>query len=178
MAQPLENSTLPEAPLETSLNRRELLKALAAGSGAMAACTILPAQWVKPVIEVGVLPAHAQASPAPTQEPTEYTIACTADPTSGNTTFVDDITATVSATNGAAVDNIEVQYIAESVPPGTQTSPVTGFTNGAGVVNLGTFAYCQSQLPDGDYRIVISFVDQANFGADTCVLGIYSQQGC
>jgi hypothetical protein len=45
-------------------SRRELLKALAATGGAVAASGVLSGQWVKPVVEVGVLPAHAQISGA------------------------------------------------------------------------------------------------------------------
>ncbi len=45
-----------------ALSRREVLKALAAGGGALAASAFLPARWVKPAIQAGVLPAHAQAS--------------------------------------------------------------------------------------------------------------------
>jgi len=47
---------------EQSLNRRELLKVLAAASGGLTAAAFLPARWLKPVIETGVLPAHAQAT--------------------------------------------------------------------------------------------------------------------
>jgi hypothetical protein len=43
------------------IGRRQLLKALAATSGAIVA-TQLPADWAKPVVEVGTLPAHAQIS--------------------------------------------------------------------------------------------------------------------
>ncbi|GAB4446559.1 MAG: hypothetical protein Kow0031_29190 [Anaerolineae bacterium] len=47
---------------ERTLGRRELLKALTAGGGAIAASAMLSGQWVKPVVEAGVLPAHAQGS--------------------------------------------------------------------------------------------------------------------
>ncbi len=53
------SSTLEE---ERTLGRRELLKALTAGGGAIAASAMLSGKWVKPVVEVGVLPAHAQSS--------------------------------------------------------------------------------------------------------------------
>jgi hypothetical protein len=45
----------------SSLTRRELLKILAAASGAAALSTV-PNQWKTPVVEVGALPAHAQGS--------------------------------------------------------------------------------------------------------------------
>ena len=47
---------------QKEISRRELLKALAATTGAVAAASMLPSQWVSPVIEAGVLPAHAQGS--------------------------------------------------------------------------------------------------------------------
>ncbi len=50
--------------LEGTLGRRELLKALAAAGGALAAAAFLPGKWTRPVVEAGVLPAHAQASAA------------------------------------------------------------------------------------------------------------------
>lgn len=52
-----ESSSIP-----TSLNRRQLLKLLAAAGGGVAASTLLPAEWSRPVVEVGVLPVHAQIS--------------------------------------------------------------------------------------------------------------------
>ncbi len=44
------------------INRREALKALAAAGGALTAAAFLPGQWAKPLVESGVLPAHAQGS--------------------------------------------------------------------------------------------------------------------
>ena len=44
------------------MNRRDLLKVLAAAGGGMAAAAFLPGKWLKPVVEAGVLPAHAQAT--------------------------------------------------------------------------------------------------------------------
>lgn len=51
----------PQNSLE-SISRRELLKALAASSTALAAAAFLPAKWISPVVDGGVLPGHAQAS--------------------------------------------------------------------------------------------------------------------
>jgi len=69
MEQP-ESNIVPgkETPKET-LSRRQLLKALAATGGAVSASALLPGKWAKPVVEVGLLPAHAQVTPTPTRAP-------------------------------------------------------------------------------------------------------------
>lgn len=71
MSTPFDNASAePPTDPETSLGRRELLKALAASSGAVAAATLLPGEWVTPAVETGLLPVHAQASPTATPIPT------------------------------------------------------------------------------------------------------------
>ncbi|MBN1179249.1 MAG: twin-arginine translocation signal domain-containing protein [Anaerolineae bacterium] len=47
---------------EATISRRNLLKALAAAGGAVAASTLLPEAWSSPLVQTGVLPAHAQIS--------------------------------------------------------------------------------------------------------------------
>jgi hypothetical protein len=47
---------------DQELNRRELLKILAASGGGLVAAAFLPGKWMKPIVEAGVLPAHAQAT--------------------------------------------------------------------------------------------------------------------
>ena len=60
------------------ISRRRLVRALVA-SGLAAAGSMLPNRWSSPVVEVGVLPAHAQVSPVPTPTPTIHAITtCTA----------------------------------------------------------------------------------------------------
>ena len=46
----------------SNISRREILKVLAASGGALAAAAFLPVKWVKPLVQSGVLPAHAQSS--------------------------------------------------------------------------------------------------------------------
>jgi hypothetical protein len=45
-----------------NLNRRDALKVMLATGGALAAAAFLPAKWAKPVVEAGVVPAHAQST--------------------------------------------------------------------------------------------------------------------
>ncbi len=48
--------------MEKKISRRDLLKALIAGSGGIVAAGFVPEKWLKPVVKSGVLPVHAQAS--------------------------------------------------------------------------------------------------------------------
>jgi hypothetical protein len=57
--------TNSNSPNPAHLSRRQALKAATAIGGALAASTMLPDKWTKPVIGTGVLPAHAQVSPPP-----------------------------------------------------------------------------------------------------------------
>jgi hypothetical protein len=52
-------------PVENNLSRRDALKALVATGGALAAAAFVPGKWTKPVIEGGVVPAHAQSTLPP-----------------------------------------------------------------------------------------------------------------
>lgn len=56
-----EHDLRPEE-VHPDAGRRKLLKAVAAAGGAAAATLLLPGSWVKPVVELGVLPAGAQAA--------------------------------------------------------------------------------------------------------------------
>ncbi len=52
-----------------NISRRELLKVLTATGGGLLAAAFIPGKWLKPVIEAGVLPAHAQTSLCETGAP-------------------------------------------------------------------------------------------------------------
>jgi len=63
------NNEIPNQPSEERslplTGRRNLLKALGATSLAVATTTALPNEWVKPVMNIGILPLHAQTSLPP-----------------------------------------------------------------------------------------------------------------
>jgi len=64
---------------KSSESRRNLLKSIAAGGGAIVAGKTLPEKWTAPVVDSVLLPAHAQTSPAPTTTvaPTTTAAPCT-----------------------------------------------------------------------------------------------------
>jgi hypothetical protein len=66
----MENQVHDDALEQKTISRRQLLKTLIAAGGAVTASTLLPGEWARPVVEVGVLPAHAQASAISTATPT------------------------------------------------------------------------------------------------------------
>jgi hypothetical protein len=48
--------------ISKKLGRRDMLKVMTAGMGGLVVSAFLPNKWVKPVVNVGVSPVHAQAS--------------------------------------------------------------------------------------------------------------------
>ncbi|GEM_PF-3678698 len=54
---------------QKTMGRRQVLKAITATSGAVIASQVLPSTWTKPLIESGILPAHAATSATNTPQP-------------------------------------------------------------------------------------------------------------
>ncbi len=143
-------TTLPQetSPKET-LGRRQLLKAIAATGGAVAASTLLPGEWAKPVVEVGVLPAHAQISetpvpgPTPSPVPLAYSVVCDSNPGGGDISIpqfngtISEISPFIVVTSGTGpVNGIPVTLSIEMTSPGT---PPT-FANGSQSTTTATTA--------------------------------------
>jgi len=59
--EPANSLALPPETQET-ISRRRVLKTLAGTGGALAAWSLLPARWTRPVVEAGMLPQSAAAS--------------------------------------------------------------------------------------------------------------------
>lgn len=123
---------------------------------------------MKPVIEAGVLPAHAQASPTvePTTEPTVYTITANADRLSGALCWIENITATMSPPTAGVMIHITVSGTGPTAPPDAAT-------NSSGVASFPNIAVSAS----GVFSLIFSFVDPA-YGANTDTLGPYQQGAC
>jgi hypothetical protein len=153
MEEPTRHATNDEETSQETLGRRQLLKALAATSGAVAASSMLPGKWARPVIEAGVLPAHAQVTPTPqaTERPTEvplvYAIECNSDPGGGNLVpregVISDISPRIALISGTGpVEGIPVTMGVE-VTGGTPVTfspplPQTVNTDSLGVASFGT----------------------------------------
>jgi hypothetical protein len=165
MEQPTNNDVaLPEESgvgIEETLSRRRLLKAIAAASGAVAASTLLPGEWIKPVVEAGVLPAHAQVSGGP------FTISGVTDPAAGPQAFCTPprnfvvVSATISPVPpvGSIVSfTITTDCTLVSVPP-----PLSGSapTDASGTATFNKTFTITAFGPSG--TIVITFT----FGAST-----------
>jgi len=54
---------------DIDLVRRRLLKRLALAGGALASLMVIPKEWVKPIVDTIVVPAHAQAVSGPSPSP-------------------------------------------------------------------------------------------------------------
>jgi hypothetical protein len=73
-----EDESLEEQQ-ERAVARRRLLKILAAAGGVFTASSALPGKWIRPIVETGILPSHAQASVVP--RPLCYTATSSPTPT-------------------------------------------------------------------------------------------------
>ncbi|MCP4539158.1 MAG: twin-arginine translocation signal domain-containing protein [Chloroflexi bacterium] len=151
-----DNAETPEECQEQTISRRKLLKVLAATGGTVAATMLLPSKWAKPIVEVGVLPVHAQGTdPAPTEEPPEYSAICDSTPGGGDITSahglpsgtgrIDDIEARLILISGTgSVEGIEVTMTAEALAPSTSLPtfdpvlPITALTDADGIAYFGS----------------------------------------
>ncbi len=181
----MEHQAHDNALEKKAISRRQLLKALVAAGGAITASTLLPGEWAKPVVEVGVLPAHAQASaPTPTPTPTPTVaptplphaiVSCSASDSDGDGAFRPTDTIVAFATISPADAGIELRRTITLDEVGHPDNGVldidTGFTDTSG--RFLSPDYSLSALTPnislGVDRIVIlwEFVNSAD-GTGTC----------
>jgi hypothetical protein len=167
---------------EWTVSRRRLLKVLAAAGGAAAASTLLPSQWTRPVIEVGVLPAHAQITPGaatPTTRPPAIIIGCYAANASGAATIGATDTIETYAYISLAIAGIELRRTITLNQVGHPQHGVvaidTGFTDASGRFQAPNFDLSTlfPTISTGPDRIIImwEFVDPTA-GTGTCIRNI------
>jgi hypothetical protein len=149
-----------DAREERTFNRRELLKAITAAGGAIVASTLLPGEWAKPVVEVGVLPAHAQVSDL---EP-QYGVQCDSTPGGGDITVVsefciDEVAALVVLYSGEGqVEGIDVTLTcSDPTIEFTPALPQVVTTDAEGRALFGTLCIL-SEEPDGtEFDLVFTY---------------------
>lgn len=154
------------------VSRRNLLKALTAAGGSLAASLFLPGKWDKPLLRVGVLPVHAQTSnpqPGPT-----YAIANT----TLNEDFGDYCLWGLSATITPAAAGVEMQVVICDATESCQT--MTAVTDSSGVA---TFAEPDPRCFPGTgalpVTVTFSFVNTSLCsGANCTVEYMCSETGC
>jgi hypothetical protein len=177
MKQPA-NHIMPEegTPKET-LSRRQLLKALAATGGAVSASSLLPGKWVKPVVEVGLLPAHAQVTPTPmltptptptptpTEEPLMYSVECDSTPGGGDLTLrqglVEDIQPRIEVISGTGpvagiTATMTVNTVQGPTPTFSPALPQTTTTNASGQAVFGDLQVT-NQTTGQEFLLVFDF---------------------
>lgn len=122
---------------DKQISRRRLLKLIATAGGAAAATTLLPGEWSRPVVEVGVLPAHAQvtepiptATPVPTPQLASITTCHAADNQGAPTVGPNSILETWADITGPILSGIQMRRTI--TVPGYPSDIVTGATDISG----------------------------------------------
>lgn len=100
---------------EVRIGRRQLLRALAVSSGVVAGSALVPGKWSKPLVEVGLLPAHAQFTPPPTMTSTPTatptgTQTPTVTPTATPRCVLPDTPTQIAPDDGTTFDFIEAYF--------------------------------------------------------------------
>jgi hypothetical protein len=177
-----------ENPEERTVSRRRLLRILAATGGAIAASGVLPSQWTKPVVEVGVLPAHAQvtrplATSAPTAVSTVYAMVCDSTPGGGDITAssdfcIDNVAVIISLVSGSGpVAGITVTMTCSNplISFSGVSLPDTAVTDATGRADFGSLCIIiDNNVTDGmEFSLLFSCTDPVNGGTLNCTCGIY-----
>lgn len=167
---------------EQTISRRKLLKVLAATGGTVTVTMLLPNKWAKPVVEVGVLPVHAQATdtPLPTDTPIPaIIITCSAANVTGATTIGPSDTIVTYAEILPATGGIELRRTITLNQAGHPQDGVvatdTGVTNASGRFQAPNFdlSTLSPTISTGVDRIIITweFVNPSE-GTGTCTRNI------
>jgi len=148
--------------------RRELLKALAATTGAVALSNV-PNEWNKPEVGFGILPAHAQASddnnrggvaPAPT-----FALFCDSLPGGGNYDVnpfngtISNIRPRLVLTSGSgSVANVTATMIPTLVSGSATFNPPSGTTttDASGVADFGSVTV-SGDGPTTQFNLIFTF---------------------
>jgi len=169
--QPAEMEASSPSESESTIGRRQLLKALATG-GLAVTLTRLPQQWTAPRAEVGTLPIHAQVSgstatptPTPTSTPQPFfSGVCDSTPGGGDLRITQgainsiqpylQVISGVSPLQGIPA-TMTVQVTSASTPTFNPPLPQTATTDASGRAIFGNLAVTGS--PGDSFFLVFNF---------------------
>lgn len=187
MQQPAHHTVPEEETPNETLSRRQLLKTLAATGGAVSASSLLPGKWVKPVVEVGLLPAHAQVTPTPTPAPTEvplqYSVLCDSTPGGGDLNLteglIQNIQPLLEVTSGTGpvagiTATMTVNTRVGPTPTFDPALPQTAITNAAGRALFGNLAVTNPTAGQ-EFLLVFDFDVPSGIAHAECGVFFFSQ---
>ncbi|MGA8262551.1 MAG: hypothetical protein WB783_20255 [Arenicellales bacterium] len=141
----------PQSDERPATSKRRLVKALTASAGALAAANMLPSQWIKPVVDTTMLPAHAQTSD---RCPEFEFVSCSIDGnsgigtltnmdggslalnaviTSGMMAMLSNAFAQIQAVNGASIEMVRVMLMISGGDDGPTSE--SDMTDSSGIAN-------------------------------------------
>ena len=106
-------------------SRRRALKKIAVGVGFLSGCSVLPENWIRPIIGQIVLPAHAATSGATLHDP------CTVTVTAGNQ-GTNLVTVLVTGYVTPPTNNVPIHIVATATGGGGQSANIDTVTNANG----------------------------------------------
>ena len=159
-----------EVPPQETLGRRQLLKAIAATGGAVAVSTVLPGEWAEPVVEVGVLPAHAQVSVA-------FSMLCDTTPgggdlglVNGNISRIQPILGIISGSGslGGITGTMTVEAVIGPLPSFAPSLPRTAVTGDTGRADFGGLVVTRTTGNRQEFNLVFDFDTPVGIVHATC----------
>lgn len=161
-----------ETQQEGTISRRQALKVLAAAGGAIAASTMIPNRWGKPVVEAGILPAHAQQlSPTPTITITFFDCLARDVQTGQGQTYPDGILETWSYISPIHTDILLQRTVRLNGESGTVLLETTGYADATGLFHppdIDVFAQL-GLLNGGDVLYIVWETDDPEIESNTCI---------
>lgn len=139
-------------------SRRSMMKKLFAGGVMTTAAIQLPKQWAKPLVDIVLLPAHAQMSPLPEFELNVTNIQSIVPAACSGGTFPPfDITGVFSLTG---CDAATILSITPSLP--NPATVATSFAVGSTISNGGVFTLSLSAYPSSSQFACVPVAEAAN----------------
>jgi hypothetical protein len=149
------------------ISRRQLLKALTATGGAIAASSLLPKKWSGPAMDVGVLPAHAQIS----EIITFYECLARDIETGEGIAYAFGVLETWTYITPIHTDILLKRTLRRNAVDGAILLETTGYADAAGLFHPAdiTVADIDDTLTDGDSIYILWEVAEPGYESNSCI---------